>query len=172
MSELIIRVDLLDREIGPVEKLEAHVKKQLHRAFSVFIVQDGKMLVQQRAMDKYHSAGLWANACCSHPRWGETFQESVQNRLELELGIPKGSCKPREVFSFVYYTSYGDLSEYEYDHVLVAEYAGAIKPNPEEIMDTRWIGLEELKRELEEEPEKFSSWFQIAAPRVLAELME
>ena len=171
MSELIIRVDLLDREIGPVEKLEAHIKKQLHRAFSVFIVHDGKMLIQRRAMDKYHSAGLWANACCSHPRWGETFEESVQNRLELELGIPKGSCQPKEVFSFVYYTAYEGLSEYEYDHVLLTDYNGPIASNPEEIMDTRWIGLEELKKELEEEPEKFSSWFQIAAPRVLQEIL-
>ena len=167
MSEQLIWVDLFDKEIGQGEKLETHVKEQLHRAFSVFIIHDGKMFIQRRAMDKYHSGGLWANACCSHPRAGESFETSVQDRMELELGIPKGSCMPEEKFSFVYYSKYEGLSEYEYDHVLVTDYHGAMVPNPEEIMDTRWIELEQLKRELEEEPQKFSAWFLIAAPRVL-----
>jgi isopentenyl-diphosphate delta-isomerase len=118
-------------------------------------------------LDKYHSGGLWANACCSHPRWGEPLEESVQNRLEAELGIPKGSCYPQEKFSFVYYCKYDGLSEYEYDHVLVTDYHGHMAINPEEIMDTRWIELNQLKKELQEEPQKFSAWFLIAAPRVL-----
>lgn len=167
MQEQLIWVDIFDNEIGTGEKLETHVKEQLHRAFSVFIIHDGKMLIQRRALDKYHSAGLWANACCSHPRKGQTFEESVQDRLELELGIQKGDCIPKEVFSFVYYSKYDGLSEYEYDHVLVADYNGAFTPNPQEIMETRWIELEQLKHELEEEPQKFSTWFLIAAPRVL-----
>lgn len=170
MNELLILVDLFDNEIGSGEKMETHVREQLHRAFSVFIVHDGKMLIQQRAMDKYHSAGLWANACCSHPRFGETFETSVQKRLKLELGIEIGNCDPEEVFSFVYYSKYDGLSEYEYDHVLLADYAGPIQANPEEIMDTRWVSFEELKKEMEEEPAKFSTWFMIAAPRVLAGL--
>ena len=167
MYEQLIWVDIFDNEIGEGEKLETHVKEQLHRAFSVFIIHDGKMLLQRRALDKYHSAGLWANACCSHPRKGQTFEESVQDRLELELGIPKGACLPQEVFSFVYYSRYEGLSEYEYDHVLVVDYNGKIIPNPEEIMETRWVELAKLKQELEEEPQKFSTWFLIAAPRVL-----
>ena len=167
MQEQLIWVDIFDNEIGCGEKLETHIKEQLHRAFSVFIIHDGKMLIQRRALDKYHSAGLWANACCSHPRKGETLEESVQNRIELELGIPKGSCVPEEKFSFVYYSKYDGLSEYEYDHVLVTDYHGKMTPNPEEIMDVRWIGMEQLKKELEEEPQKFSTWFLIAAPRVL-----
>ncbi len=167
MQEQLIWVDIFDNEIGYGEKLETHVKEQLHRAFSVFIIHDGKMFIQRRAMDKYHSGGLWANACCSHPRKGKTLEESVQDRLELELGIPIGSCVPEETFSFVYYSKYEGLSEYEYDHVLVADYHGQITPNREEIMDTRWVDMEELKQELEKAPQKFSAWFLIAAPRVL-----
>lgn len=169
-NEQLILVDLFDREIGPGEKMETHVREQLHRAFSVFIVHDGKMLIQQRALDKYHSAGLWANACCSHPRYGETFEESVQTRLEVELGIPTGTCQPKELFSFVYYSRYDGLSEYEYDHVLLVDYAGKIWENPEEVMDTRWISYEDLQKEMEKEPAKFSTWFMIAAPKVLKEL--
>lgn len=172
MNELLIWVDLFDREIGCGEKLETHVKEQLHRAFSVFIIHDGKMFLQRRALDKYHSGGLWANACCSHPRHGETFDASVQTRLEVELGIPQNTCQPQELFSFVYYSKYEGLSEYEYDHVLLADYHGPITLNPEEIMDTRWVSFAELKAELETSPSNFSTWFLIAAPRVLAMLEE
>ena len=171
MQEQLIWVDIFDHEIGHGEKLETHIKEQLHRAFSVFIIHDGKMFIQRRAMDKYHSGGLWANACCSHPRWGETFEESVQNRLVEELGIPKGSCSPKELFSFVYYCKYDTLSEYEYDHVLVTDYDGDMTINSEEIMDTRWIELDQLQKELQEEPQKFSAWFLIAAPRVLEQYL-
>lgn len=167
MKEELIWVDILDREIGSGEKLETHVKEQLHRAFSVFLIHDGKMLIQRRAMDKYHSGGLWANACCSHPRKGETLEQSVQKRLETELGIPQGSCWPEELFSFVYYSRYEGLSEYEYDHVLIADYNGDICSNPEEIMEIQWIELSELQKQLEQNPQKFSTWFLIAAPKVL-----
>ena len=167
MNESLILVDLFDHEIGWGEKLDTHRNARLHRAFSVFIVHNGQMLIQRRAMDKYHSGGLWANACCSHPRYGETFEESVQNRLLLELGIEKGLCRPEELFSFVYFTSYGQLSEYEYDHVLLADYTGPLTPDPSEIMDLRWVPLDELKAEMEAHPHRFSSWFMIAAPRVM-----
>lgn len=172
MNEQLIWVDIFDNEIGYGEKLETHVKEQLHRAFSIFIIHDGKMLIQRRALDKYHSGGLWANACCSHPRKGESLEESLQNCLELELGIPKGSCIPEERFSFVYYSRYDGLSEYEYDHVFVADYEKEITPNPEEIAELRWVELARLKKELEEEPQKFSTWFLIAAPRVLGMYQE
>lgn len=172
MKEELIWVDLFDNEIGYGEKLDTHVKEQLHRAFSVFFVYDGKMLIQRRAMDKYHSGGLWANACCSHPRRGETILDSVQKRMEVELGISIGSCIPEEKFSFVYYSRYEGLSEYEFDHVFVSDYHGEITVNPEEVMETRWVELETLKKELEEEPQKFSTWFLIAAPRVLQMYLE
>ena len=169
-NDKLIWVDLFDNEIGSGDKLETHVKNQLHRAFSVYIIHDGKMLIQQRALGKYHSAGLWANACCSHPRWGETLADAVQKRLEEELGIPQGSCVPEELFSFNYFSQYDGLSEYEIDHVFVADYVGEITVDPDEIMDTRWVSFEDLKNEMEENPQKFSTWFLIATPRVLGQV--
>lgn len=166
-KDRLIWVDLFDNEIGFGEKLETHVKNQLHRAFSLFIVHDGKMLIQKRALKKYHSGGLWANACCSHPRWGESLEEAVQKRMEVELGIPQGSCKTKELFSFNYFSQYEGLSEYEIDHVFLTDYAGELKVDPDEIMELRWISLEDLKKELEQQPQAFATWFLIAAPRVI-----
>ena len=166
-NDKLIWVDLFDNEIGCGEKLETHVKNQLHRAFSLFIVHDGKMLIQKRALDKYHSGGLWANACCSHPRWGETLSDAVQKRMEEELGIPQGTCKPQELFSFNYFSQYQGLSEYEIDHVFLTDYQGEIKADQDEIMELRWISLEDLQVELQEKPQSFSTWFLIAAPRVI-----
>lgn len=166
-KDKLIWVDLFDNEIGFGEKLETHVKNQLHRAFSLFIVHDGKMLIQKRALKKYHSGGLWANACCSHPRWGESLEEAVQKRMEVELGIPQGSCKTKELFSFNYFSQYEGLSEYEIDHVFLTDYAGELKVDPDEIMELRWISLEDLKKELEQQPQAFATWFLIAAPRVI-----
>ena len=166
-NDKLIWVDLFDNEIGSGEKLETHVKNQLHRAFSVFIVHNGKMLIQKRALEKYHSGGLWANSCCSHPRWGESLEDAVQKRLDEELGIPQGSCQPKELFSFNYFSQYDGLSEYEIDHVFVADYCGEMNADPDEIMELRWISLEDLKKELESAPQTFSTWFLIAAPRVI-----
>ena len=166
-NDKLIWVDLFDNEIGSGDKLETHVKNQLHRAFSVFMVYDGKMLIQRRALGKYHSAGLWANACCSHPRYGESLEDAVQKRLEEELGIKKGTCYPQELFSFNYFTQYDGLSEYEIDHVFLTDYHGDIVVDPDEIMETHWISLDDLQKEMQERPESFSSWFLIAAPRVI-----
>ena len=171
-SDKLIWVDIYDNEIGCGDKMETHVKRQLHRAFSVFIIHEGKMFIQRRAMNKYHSGGLWANACCSHPRYGETLEEAVQRRMEDELGIPQGSCHPQELFGFTYYSPYEGLSEYEFDHVFLCDYHGDMTPNPEEMMDTRWVELEELQKEMEEYPQRFSAWFLIAAPRVMSFFLE
>lgn len=166
-NDKLIWVDLFDNQIGSGDKLETHVKNQLHRAFSVFIVHEGKMLIQKRALSKYHSGGLWANACCSHPRHGESLEDAVQKRMEEELGIVKGSCKPEELFSFNYFSQYDGLSEYEIDHVFLTDYHGGVNPDPDEIMELRWVSLEELQREMEQAPQTFSTWFLIAAPRVI-----
>ena len=171
-NDKLIWVDLFDNEIGSGEKLETHEKNQLHRAFSLFIVHDGKMLIQRRALEKYHSGGLWANACCSHPRLGEGTPDAVQKRMEEELGIPQGTCQIQELFSFNYFTQYDGLSEYEIDHVFLTDYEGEIHVDPDEIMEMRWITLDDLQKELEETPEQFSSWFLIAAPRVMAYILE
>lgn len=167
-NDRLIWVDIFDNEIGSGDKLETHVKNQLHRAFSVFIIHDGKMLIQRRALGKYHSAGLWTNACCSHPRFGESLADAVQKRLEEELGIAKGSCEVEELFSFNYFSQYDGLSEYEIDHVFLTDYHGELQPDPEEIMELRWIDLDVLQKEMESNPQSFSTWFLIAAPRVLA----
>lgn len=172
MSDNLIWVDLNDNEIGCGEKLPTHQKNILHRAFSVFLYHGGKLLIQQREKNKYHSGELWANSCCSHPRKGEQLIEAAHRRMEEELGIKEGTVDLKEIDSFVYFQAYDGLSEYEFDHVIVGEYEGEIIPNPEELQDYRWISCEDLAKELMEEPEKFSAWFLIAAPKVLRWLKE
>lgn len=164
MDELIL-VDIYDREIGSAEKAYAHEKGLLHRAFSVFLVNGNKMLIQKRNVDKYHSGGLWANACCSHPRKGETLECAVHRRMAEELGI---DCEVKEVFSFTYRTAFAEnLYEYEFDHVLLGSYDGPVSLNEEEASEYRWIDIGELGDELVTHPERYSSWFLIAAPRVI-----
>lgn len=169
----VILVDVDDRAIGTGEKLETHRKGLLHRAFSVFITDGNpdlsqcKMLLQRRAEGKYHSGGLWTNACCSHPRPDRTLTESVHDRMKLEMGF---DCPVTEQFSFVYRTRFSDdLYEYEYDHVFLGNYPedGPMAPDPEEASACRWVALPELKEELVSHPDRFTSWFLIAAPHVL-----
>lgn len=165
MEDVLILVDAMDRPIGTAGKSDAHRDGLLHRAFSVFIVHDGKILLQQRQKNKYHSGGLWANACCSHPRAGENLPEAVARRMQQELGF---SCPVTEIGHFVYRSQYApQLFEYEYDHVFVGDYAGEISPNPEEIAQLKWVTPEELTRDLMEHPECYGSWFLTAAPMVL-----
>jgi isopentenyl-diphosphate delta-isomerase len=169
--EKIILVDVFDRQTGTEEKLEAHRSPRLHRAFSVFVHHGGKMLIQRRAEHKYHSGGLWANACCSHPRDGERTEEAVLRRMEEELGIEDVDAE--ELFSFVYLNKFlNDLYEYEYDHVFAADYGGVLAVNREEIGDVEWVEFGELARRLCAVPEMFASWFLIAAPSVLKKLCE
>lgn len=166
MADLIALVDLDDRIIGYETKAEVHRKGLLHRAFSVFIVNDGKMLIQMRNPDKYHSGGLWSNACCSHQRKGEELEDSVHRRMEEELGF---DCALEEKFDFVYRTQFReDLIEYEFDHVFVGQYSGDVRVDPQEASEIRWIALGELKEQLMNTPEAFSSWFLICAPKVIA----
>jgi isopentenyl-diphosphate delta-isomerase len=164
--EKIILVDVFDRRIGTAEKIEAHRSPMLHRAFSVFVHHDGKMLIQQRASHKYHSGSLWANACCSHPRDGERTADAALRRLEEEIGVR--GVRAEKLFSFVYMNKFrNDMYEYEYDHVFRVEYGGALAVNDEEIGDIRWVEFTELARRMRTAPETFATWFLIAAPRVL-----
>lgn len=168
MDELII-VDLYDNIIGKGEKLWVHQNDKLHRAFSVFVVAGTKMLIQKRNVNKYHSGGLWANACCSHPRYGESLDEAVPRRLIEELGI---TAPTKELFHFIYRTEYNNgLTEYEYDHVFISEYSGEVLPSEEEIEEVKWVEISELKKDVIENPHKYTSWFLIAFPRLL-ELLE
>ena len=164
MDELIL-VNAEDEEIGYGEKAYVHEKGLLHRAFSVFIVNDGKMLIQKRNRNKYHSGGLWTNACCSHPRKGESLKEAVHRRLEEELGI---DCDVEELFDFMYRTVFAEnLYEYEFDHVFLADYSGSIELNREEASEIKWIDLQELKEDIVRRPEKYTSWLLIAVNKVI-----
>ena len=165
MNNLIALVDIDDKITGFETKSEVHRRGLLHRAFSVFIVKDGKMLIQKRNPDKYHSGGLWSNTGCSHQRKGEELTESVHRRMLEEMGF---DCPVEELFSFVYRTQFSsELIEYEYDHVFAGSYDGEVSVNPEEASEVRWISFEQLGEELVKTPENFTSWFIICAPKVM-----
>lgn len=142
-----------------MEKMEAHQKGVLHRAFSVLIHQNGKILLQQRSLNKYHSSGLWSNTCCSHPRPGETLANAGNRRLKEEMGI---DCAVTPYFHFIYKAQLdGGLIEHELDYVLFGSYDGAIHPNPDEVMDYKWIHWNELVEDITEHPERYTAWLQI-----------
>ena len=166
--EDVILVDINDNQIGTMDKMQAHTKPNLHRAFSVFLFNGNKMLIQKRAFNKYHSGGLWANACCSHPRANKEFLDSVYDRISFELGI-KNKIDLKELFSFTYCSKYNEnLYEYEYDHVLL----GNIKNydnnfNKDEIAEMKWVDIDWLSLDLVKNPTYYASWFLICAPRVI-----
>lgn len=169
-SEKIILVDLDDQIIGSEAKNIVHEKGFLHRAFSIFIIDDKKMLLQRRNINKYHSGGLWSNSCCSHQREEEMLDDAVHRRMVEELGF---DCNLNEVFSFVYRTAFENgLTEYEFDHVFVGEYHGEVNVNPEEASEIKWFEFDELKKMMQNKPELFSSWFIIAAPKIIHFLEE
>ena len=168
MSNEIILVDLFDNAIGSCSKEQAHREKILHRAFSVFLYGDKGLLLQRRALRKYHSGGLWANTCCSHPQPNEITVTAAHRRLKEECGI---DCHLIEVGSFVYYHAFSNgVAKYEYDHIFVGEYNGEANYDQEEIAEMRWTSMEVLQAELLLSPDQFASWFMISAPRVLQHL--
>ncbi len=165
--EYVILVDENDNEIGTMEKIEAHRNGgKLHRAFSVFVFDsDGRLLIQRRALTKYHAPGLWANTCCSHPRPGEDVLSAARRRLMEEMGF---TCEVEEVFSVIYKADVGNgLTEYEYDHVLIGNWEGEPNPNPEEVCEWEWKNLDEIKEDMEKNPEKYAPWFRIIFPKVV-----
>ena len=159
-EEQVILVNEKDEQIGIMPKLEAHEKAMLHRAFSVFIVNDkGELLLQQRAASKYHSPMLWTNTCCSHQREGETNIEAGKRRLQEEMGFV---TQLKEVFSFIYKAPFDNgLTEHELDHVMVGSYNENPKINNEEVGDYKWITLEAVKTDMETQPEIYTVWFII-----------
>ena len=165
MDEFVILVDNEDTDLGAMEKLEAHRQGSLHRAFSVFLFDnEGRMLLQQRAADKYHSPRLWTNACCSHPAPGESVIDAAQRRMKQELGI---STRLTPQFKFTYRAELENgLVEHEIDHVFFGTWDGQLKPDPREVMDTRWLSLAELDREIATTSEKFTAWLLICWPQV------
>jgi isopentenyl-diphosphate delta-isomerase len=163
--EEVILVDENDVQIGTMEKMEAHRKGVLHRAFSVFLFNDkNEMLLQQRAVTKYHSGGLWTNACCSHPRPGEETEAAATRRLHEELGFTTTITK---IFDFHYDASFDNgLIEHEFDHVYVGTYTGNIIPNPAEVQDYCYKKMEEIAANIASHSHKYTAWFCIAFPKV------
>jgi isopentenyl-diphosphate delta-isomerase len=163
----VILVNEQDEPTGTMEKIAAHKKGLLHRAFSVFIFNSkGELLLQRRALNKYHSGGLWTNSCCSHPEPGEETPVAAQRRLQEEMGF---TSPLEKIFDFIYKAEFDNgLTEYEFDHVFAGEYEGTIEYNKEEVMDYCYKSLRDVRSSLKEHPQKFSSWFQLAFPKTEA----
>lgn len=166
MNEYVTLVDKNDIITGQEEKLKAHQKGLLHRAFSIFIFNNEKnMLLQQRAATKYHSANLWSNTCCGHPRPGEATPQAAQRRLYEETGI---TCQLYHTGVFTYHAllAQSQLIEHEIDHVFYGFFDGTPLPNPDEISQVRWITQQQLIQELNQQPQSFTAWFQEATQAI------
>jgi len=159
-EEKVILVNEQDEQIGLMPKMEAHEKALLHRAFSVFIFnKDNELMLQQRALTKYHSPGLWTNTCCSHQRDGETNIEAGKRRLQEEMGFV---VDLKETIAFIYKAPFDNgLTEYEYDHVLLGTYNGKPNINTEEVADWKWMPLEDVKVDISLHPEHYTAWFKV-----------
>jgi isopentenyl-diphosphate Delta-isomerase len=156
--ENVVLIDEEDAPLGEGEKLDVHRSGALHRAFSVFAFNArGELLLQRRALGKYHSGGLWTNTCCGHPRPGESTADAARRRLFEELGISCGELRPAGVLR--YRAEIADLVENELDHLLVTEVTDEPDPNPEEVVEWRFIAPEELSAWIDERPEAFTAWF-------------
>jgi isopentenyl-diphosphate delta-isomerase len=162
----VILVDLEDRPIGVMEKLEAHQKGLLHRAFSVFLINNqNKILLQRRALSKYHSPGLWTNSVCSHQCVDESNEEAAARRLFEELGIEEAP-ELKDLFTFQYHAQFDNgLQEHEFDHVLFGKYNGYLLPNPDEVAEIKWMEADEISEWLERSPDEFTVWFQLIFER-------
>lgn len=168
--EEVILVNKNDKAIGKEEKLVAHQRGKLHRCFSIFLINDNNdWLLQQRAKNKYHNAGLWSNSCCGHPRPGEVTIEAAKRRLREELGI---AAELAEIFTFRYKTKFSNgLWENEYDHVFCGRTNAKPRPNPNEVAACCWFNLETLRQEISEKPENFTYWFKKCYRKVIKTVM-
>jgi len=159
-EENVILVNEKDEQIGLMPKLEAHQKAQLHRAFSVFIFNDNnELMLQQRALNKYHSPGLWTNTCCSHQREGESNIEAGKRRLYEEMGFV---TELKETISFIYKAPFDNgLTEHEFDHVMVGYYNDEPEINLDEVANWKWMPLKDVKTDIGTHPELYTEWFKI-----------
>lgn len=154
----VILVDSYDNNIGCCEKLDAHERGLLHRAFSVFLFNDSsQLLIQKRATEKYHSAGLWSNTCCSHPNPGEDTSAAAQRRLKEEMGL---QCDLKEICSLTYRVKLGHLIEHEFDYVYYGKCNEVPKPDPREVESYRWATLDELRTAIETRPYEYTYWLR------------
>jgi len=159
-EELVILVNDKDEQIGLMPKLEAHEKALLHRAFSVFIFnKNNELMLQKRALDKYHSPGLWTNTCCSHQREGESNLEAGKRRLQEEMGF---TTVLKETISFIYKAPFDNgLTEHEFDHILVGNFNGIPNINSSEVADWKWMPIEDVKNDITNNPSIYTEWFKI-----------
>jgi len=166
INEFVILVNEQDEETGLMQKLEAHQKGLLHRAFSIFLFNThGELLLQQRAMDKYHSAGLWSNTCCSHPIKGEEILQAAHRRLQEEMGM-QADLIP--LYTFIYHAPLENgLTEYEFDHVFIGISNQAPVINSEEVLDWKYMSPERLLTDMESNPAEYTVWFKMSVRTVL-----
>ncbi|MDT0540846.1 isopentenyl-diphosphate Delta-isomerase [Croceitalea sp. P059] len=171
MEEKVILVDHNNQQLGLMPKMEAHEKAVLHRAFSVFVMNDkGETMLQQRAAHKYHSPLLWTNTCCSHQRDGETNIEAGKRRLVEEMGF---EVNLKEVFSFIYKAPFDNgLTEHEYDHVMVGYSNLEPKINPDEVQAWKWMQPDAIKNDIAKNPDVYTAWFKIIFDRFYDYLIE
>jgi isopentenyl-diphosphate delta-isomerase len=148
--------------LTPVEKLSAHRLGLRHQAISVFVMDGDRVLLQQRALGKYHTPGLWANTCCTHPHWGEAAADCARRRLSEELGITGLALQHRDRVEYRAAVG-GGLTEHEVVDIFRAEAGPGLRvlPNPDEVMAVRWVALEDLAREVAAEPDRFTPWLRI-----------
>ncbi|RZL18620.1 MAG: isopentenyl-diphosphate Delta-isomerase [Pedobacter sp.] len=165
MNEQVILVDNEDNVLGTMEKMDAHVLGKLHRAFSVFIFnKDGELLLQQRALEKYHSGGKWTNTCCSHPRLGEDTLDAAHRRLWEEMGM---KCHLQYAFNFTYKAELLDgIEEHEYDHVYFGVSDEFPVPDPEEVSAYKYLSLNLLAKDLKQNPDEYTEWLKICFKQV------
>jgi isopentenyl-diphosphate delta-isomerase len=155
----VILVDDDDRAIGTAAKLPAHRDGLLHRAISVVVRdREGRLLLQKRAAGKYHSAGLWTNTCCSHPRPGEPTADAASRRLSEEMGV---DCALTYLFPMRYRADVsGELVENEITHIFGGTFDGTPDPDPAEASDWRWMSLDDIARDMETRPDAYTIWFR------------
>jgi isopentenyl-diphosphate delta-isomerase len=160
VEEKVILVDANDNPIGLMNKLEAHEKALLHRAFSVFILNDKKeLMLQQRAHHKYHSPLLWTNTCCSHQRENETNIQAGTRRLREEMGFV---TELKEMFHFIYKAPFDNgLTEHELDHVMIGYYNDVPVINDDEVESWKWMKIEDIKNDMITNPDIYTVWFKI-----------
>lgn len=171
MQEHVILVDELDNQIGTEEKIEAHKQGLLHRAFSIFIFNNlGELMLQQRALEKYHCGGLWTNTVCSHQREGESTISAAHRRLREEMGF---DTELEELFSFTYSAPFPNgLTEHEFDHVVVGRFSGEPELNPVEAREFKWVTLEDLKVDVVASPDIYTPWMKICLPELEKKLVD
>ncbi|MHC5353599.1 isopentenyl-diphosphate Delta-isomerase [Myroides sp. LJL115] len=159
-QELVVLVNEQNEQIGLMEKIEAHEKALLHRAFSVFILNSkNEIMLQQRAAHKYHSPLLWANTCCSHQREAETNIQAGKRRLQEEMGF---EVELKDLFSFIYKAPFDNgLTEHELDHVMVGYSDNEPTINPDEVAQWKWMSIEDIKQDMVDNPQIYTEWFKI-----------